>query len=137
MRGFELRGAGPSSDGSALGGLFRFFSLKIMKNNIFRLNVLGLWSPPLHTFALPAWQRWLWGLVQVLSIKSNPEPLCDMTMLLQRTHVFVTAGNVGNFGLTGDLQRDLDQVTSHTYSTPLSHRLENKYHFHARIFLSC
>ena len=24
--------------------------------------------------------------------------------------MFVTAGNVGNFGLTGDLQRDLDQV---------------------------
>ena len=34
MRGFELRGAGPSSDGSALGGLFRFFSLKTMKKHL-------------------------------------------------------------------------------------------------------
>ena len=33
---------------------------------------------------------------------------------LFKTHVFVTAGNVGNFGLTGDLQRDLDQVSSRT-----------------------
>ena len=33
---------------------------------------------------------------------------------LFKTHVFVTAGNVGNFGLTGDLQRDLDQVSNPT-----------------------
>ena len=28
-----------------------------------------------------------------------------------RTHMFLTAGNVGNFGLTGDLARDLERVS--------------------------
>jgi len=30
---------------------------------------------------------------------------------LFKTHMFVTAGNVGNFGLSGDWRKDLDTVT--------------------------
>ena len=79
MRGFELRGAGPSSDGSALGGSM-------------------YWASGLHLYT-------------PLPFRPGRDGYGD----LFKTHVFVTAGNVGNFGLTGDLQRDLDQVSSPTY----------------------
>jgi len=75
LRGFELRGAGPSADGSALGGSM-------------------YWASGLHLYT-------------PLPFRPGRDGYGD----LFKTHVFVTAGNVGNFGLTGDLQRDLDQVT--------------------------
>ena len=75
LRGFELRGAGPSADGSALGGSM-------------------YWASGLHLYT-------------PLPFRPGRDGYGD----LFKTHVFVTAGNVGNFGLTGDLQRDLDQVS--------------------------
>ena len=84
MRGFELRGAGPSSDGSALGGSM-------------------YWASGLHLYT-------------PLPFRPGRDGYGD----LFKTHVFVTAGNVGNFGLTGDLQRDLDQVSSSTCLSPSS-----------------
>ena len=78
LRGFELRGAGPSSDGSALGGSM-------------------YWASGLHLYT-------------PLPFRPGRDGYGD----LFKTHIFVTAGNVGNFGLTGDLQRDLDQVSSPT-----------------------
>ena len=94
MRGFELRGAGPSADGSALGGSM-------------------YWASGLHLYT-------------PLPFRPGRDGYGD----LFKTHVFVTAGNVGNFGLTGDLQRDLDQVSNpilhvfhflHIYATLFHH----------------
>ena len=83
MRGFELRGAGPSADGSALGGSM-------------------YWASGLHLYT-------------PLPFRPGRDGYGD----LFKTHVFVTAGNVGNFGLTGDLQRDLDQVSNPTFVSSL------------------
>ena len=81
LRGFELRGAGPSADGSALGGSM-------------------YWASGLHLYT-------------PLPFRPGRDGYGD----LFKTHVFVTAGNVGNFGLTGDLQRDLDQVLNPTFTS--------------------
>ena len=86
LRGFELRGAGPSADGSALGGSM-------------------YWASGLHLYT-------------PLPFRPGRDGYGD----LFKTHVFVTAGNVGNFGLTGDLQRDLDQVLNPTFTSSFSYR---------------
>ena len=83
LRGFELRGAGPSADGSALGGSM-------------------YWASGLHLYT-------------PLPFRPGRDGYGD----LFKTHVFVTAGNVGNFGLTGDLQRDLDQVPNPSFASSL------------------
>jgi len=75
VRGFDIRGAGPSSDGCALGG------------SLFWASGLHLYTP--------------------LPFRPGKGGLGD----LFKTHMFVTAGNVGNFGLSGNLSRDLEQVT--------------------------
>ena len=75
VRGFDIRGIGPSSDGNALGG------------NLFWASGLHLYTP--------------------LPFKPGSGGLGD----LFRTHMFVTAGNVGNFWLSGQVGRDLEQVT--------------------------
>lgn len=75
LRGFENRGAGPSSDGCALGGSM-------------------YWATGLHLYT-------------PLPFRPGRDGYGD----LFKTHMFLTAGNVGNFGLTGDLARDLERVT--------------------------
>merc|ERR1712243_285242 len=75
VRGFDLRGIGPSSDGNSLGGSL-------------------YWASGLHMYA-------------PLPFKPGKGGIGD----LFKTHMFLTAGNVGNFWLTGHPSRDLDQVT--------------------------
>jgi len=75
VRGFDNRGAGPNSEGCALGGSM-------------------YWASGLHMFA-------------PLPFRPGRGGFGD----LFKTHMFVTAGNVGNFGLSGDWRKDLDTVT--------------------------
>jgi len=75
VRGFDLRGIGPSSDGNSLGGSL-------------------YWASGLHLYA-------------PLPFKPGQGGIGD----LFRTHVFLTAGNLSNVGLTGQMGRDLEQVT--------------------------
>jgi len=75
VRGFDIRGIGPSSDGNSLGGTL-------------------FWASGLHMYA-------------PLPFKPGKGGIGD----LFKTHMFLTAGNVGNFWLTGHPSRDLGQVT--------------------------
>jgi len=75
VRGFDTRGAGPSSEGCALGGTM-------------------YWATGLHLYA-------------PLPFRPGRGGLGD----LFKTHMFLTAGNVGNFGLSGNWRRDFEQVT--------------------------
>jgi len=75
VRGFDIRGIGPSSDGNSLGGSL-------------------YWASGLHMYA-------------PLPFKPGKGGIGD----LFKTHMFVTAGNIGNFWLSGQVGKDWEQVT--------------------------
>jgi len=75
IRGFDINGVGPHSDGSSLGGTM-------------------YWAGGLHLYT-------------PLPFRPGKGGLGD----LFRTHVFVTGGNIGNFWLTGNVQRDVEALT--------------------------
>jgi len=72
IRGFDLRGVGPHSDGNSLGGTL-------------------YWAGGLHLYG-------------PLPFRPGAGGLGD----LFRTHMFMNAGNVGSFQMSGNMQRDLD-----------------------------
>ena len=75
MRGFDIRGIGPSKDGNSLGGTV-------------------YWASGLHLYT-------------PLPFRPGKGGLGD----LFKSHVFVTAGNVGNYWLSGHPGRDFNKVT--------------------------
>merc|ERR1719499_149761 len=75
VRGFDMRGIGPSSDGNSLGGTL-------------------FWASGLHMYA-------------PLPFRPGKGGIGD----LFKSHMFLTAGNVGNFWLSGHPSRDFEQVT--------------------------
>jgi len=75
VRGFDIRGLGPATDGCSLGGTM-------------------FWATGAHLYA-------------PLPFRPGKGGFGD----LFRTHLFATAGNVGNFRLSGDLARDWEQIT--------------------------
>jgi len=74
IRGFDLRGVGPHSDGNSLGGTM-------------------YWATGLHLYG-------------PLPFRPGKGGLGD----LFRTHLFMNAGNVGSFNMSGNMQRDLDML---------------------------
>ena len=75
MRGFDIRGIGPSKDGNSLGGTV-------------------YWASGLHLYT-------------PLPFRPGKGGLGD----LFKSHVFVTAGNVGNYWLSGHMGHDFNKVT--------------------------
>ena len=75
MRGFDIRGIGPSKDGNSLGGTV-------------------YWASGLHLYT-------------PLPFRPGKGGLGD----LFKSHVFVTAGNVGNYWLSGHMGQDFNKVT--------------------------
>ena len=75
MRGFDIRGIGPSRDGNSLGGTV-------------------YWASGLHLYT-------------PLPFRPGRGGLGD----LFKSHVFVTAGNVGNYWLSGHVGQDFNKVT--------------------------
>jgi len=74
IRGFDLRGVGPHSDGNSLGGTM-------------------YWATGLHIYG-------------PLPFRPGRGGFGD----LFRTHLFMNAGNVGSFNMSGNMQRDLDML---------------------------
>jgi len=74
VRGFDIRGVGPHSDGNSIGGTL-------------------YWASGLHLYG-------------PLPFRPGQGGFGD----LFRTHLFMTAGNVGSFWLSGNMQRDLDML---------------------------
>jgi len=75
IRGFDLRGVGPHSDGNSLGGSL-------------------YWATGLHVYG-------------PLPFRPGKGGFGD----LFRTHLFLNAGNLGSFWLSGNMQRDIDMLT--------------------------
>ena len=75
VRGFDIRGIGPSKDGNSLGGTV-------------------YWASGLHLYT-------------PLPFRPGKGGLGD----LFKSHVFVTAGNVGNYWLSGHMGQDFNKVT--------------------------
>jgi len=75
VRGFDLRGVGPHSDGNSTGGTL-------------------YWASGLHLYG-------------PLPFRPGKGGFGD----LFRTHLFMNAGNVGSFWLSGNLQDDIDKLT--------------------------
>jgi len=75
IRGFDLRGVGPHSDGNSMGGTI-------------------YWTSGLHLYT-------------PLPFRPGKGGFGD----LFKTHLFMNAGNLGSFWLSGNMQRDIDMIT--------------------------